>query len=189
VDKPGALGAPDRAKRSVPDRRPGETAFVLTRESSGGDWRYAGVGRWSEADGAWAIPDVDFPTWRALGEGRSASRRLDPALEVEAGALVDRVLAKVGEGGWIERGGKRCRALGRAKSGGLRIDGGEGGFAERTVSLTDLAWALAAGQDVKALGGVLDEARVNRLRYLEGTPRESTRWIDTGWALVALAAT
>ncbi len=24
----------------------------------------------------------------------------------------------------------------------------------------------------------------NRQRYLDGTPRESTRWIDTGWALV-----
>src|SRR4030095_16739814 len=26
-------------------------------------------------------------------------------------------------------------------------------------------------------------ARVNRARYLEGTPRGSTRWIDTAWAL------
>lgn len=189
VDKPGSLAAPGLVKRGVTDRRPGETAFVLTREASGGKWRYAGVGRWSEDDGAWAIPDVDYATWRALGEGRSASRRLNPALEVEAGALVDRLLAKVGEGGWIERGGKRCRALGKARSGGLRIDGGKGGFAERTVSLTDLAWALAARHDVNELGGVLDEARVNRLRYLEGTPRESTRWIDTGWALVALAST
>lgn len=29
-------------------------------------------------------------------------------------------------------------------------------------------------------GGLLDEERVNRLRYLEGTPKASTRWIDTG---------
>jgi hypothetical protein len=42
--------------------------------------------------------------------------------------------------------------------------------------------ALAAA-DVAANGGVLDEARVNRLRYLEGTPKGSTRWIDTGWAI------
>jgi len=30
---------------------------------------------------------------------------------------------------------------------------------------------------------LLDEAFVNRVRYLEGTPRGSTRWIDTGHAL------
>jgi hypothetical protein len=30
---------------------------------------------------------------------------------------------------------------------------------------------------------VLDEARVNRLRYLDGTPKDATRWIDTGWAI------
>jgi hypothetical protein len=37
-------------------------------------------------------------------------------------------------------------------------------------------------------GGLLDEARVNRLRYLDGTPKGSTRWIDTGWALVVYEA-
>jgi hypothetical protein len=36
-------------------------------------------------------------------------------------------------------------------------------------------------------GGILDEARVNRLRYLEGTPKASTRWIDTGWAIALVA--
>jgi hypothetical protein len=36
--------------------------------------------------------------------------------------------------------------------------------------------------------GILDEERVNRLRYLEGTPRSSTRWIDTGWAMMIFAA-
>ena len=46
----------------------------------------------------------------------------------------------------------------------------------------------AARDDVKRTGGILDEARVNRLRYLEGTPRESTRWIDTGWAIVLVQA-
>ena len=63
-----------------------------------------------------------------------------------------------------------------------------GGFAERTVSVTDLAWALCADEDVRAQGGVLDEARVNRLRYLDGTPKSATRWIDTGWALGLLKA-
>ncbi len=186
VEKRGELVAPDRVKRRVADRRPGETAYVLTREGPEVAWRYGGVGRWSEAAGAWVLPEVDFATWRALGKGRSASRRLAPVFETRASDLVDRVLATVAEGGWVEFGGKRCRVVGKAKSGGLRVDGGPGGFAERTVSLTDFAWALAASRDVEEHGGVLDEARVNRLRYLEGTPKESTRWIDTGWALVAV---
>ena len=77
--------------------------------------------------------------------------------------------------------------LGATARGGLRIDGGEGGFAERTVSLTDLGWAILARDDVAERGGLLDEARVNKLRYLEGTPKGSTRFIDTGWALAALS--
>jgi hypothetical protein len=38
--------------------------------------------------------------------------------------------------------------LARAK-GGFRIDGGEGGFVERTVSTTDVAWVVAAADDMK----------------------------------------
>jgi hypothetical protein len=51
------------------------------------------------------------------------------------------------------------------------------------VSLIDIAWVLVARDDVVRHGGVLDEARVNRVRYLDGTPKEATRWIDRGWAL------
>jgi hypothetical protein len=71
----------------------------------------------------------------------------------------------------------------RAPRGGLRIDGGEGGFAERTVSLLDLAWVIVAAEAVQERGGLLDENVVNRMRYLDGTPKPSTRWIDTGWAI------
>lgn len=86
----------------------------------------------------------------------------------------------------LDRGdGGQARILGAAPRGGIRIDGGEGGFEERTVSLVDLAWVSVADADVGEHGGVLDEARVNRLRYLEGTPKGSTRWIDTGWAIAA----
>jgi hypothetical protein len=45
-----------------------------------------------------------------------------------------------------------------------------------------------AQDDVQKHGGVLDEARVNRLRYIAGTPKGATRWIDTGWALVLATA-
>lgn len=68
--------------------------------------------------------------------------------------------------------------------GGLLIDGGPGGFAERTVTTTDIAWALAAMDDVASKGGILDQERVNRLRYIDGTPKGSTRWIDSDWAIV-----
>jgi len=83
---------------------------------------------------------------------------------------------------------KRCRIVARAGE-GVRIDGGDGGFAPRQISLTDLAWVILAAEAVKSEGGVLDEARVNRLRYLDGTPKGSTRWIDTGWAIVLFAET
>ena len=77
---------------------------------------------------------------------------------------------------------------GAEDQGGLVVAGGPGGFAERTVSLTDLAWVLVARDDVRENGGLLDEQRVNRLRYLEGTRKGSTRWIDTGWALALVGA-
>ena len=83
----------------------------------------------------------------------------------------------------------RARVLGAAARGGLRIDGGLGGFAERTVSLVDLAWVVVAADDVATMAALLTKPRVNRLRYLEGVPKGSTRWIDTGWAISAWQAT
>jgi superfamily II DNA or RNA helicase/diadenosine tetraphosphate (Ap4A) HIT family hydrolase/SOS-response transcriptional repressor LexA len=186
VDRRGPFIAPDRLRVAIPDRRPGETAFVLAR--SGETWRYCGVGRWLDEEGAFALPDLDHATWRSLGEGRSSSRRLPAGAIERAKALVEQLLASPGVGAFIGRDGRRARIAGRATDGGLRIDGGDGGFAARTVSLTDLAWALVAEDDVASAGGVLDEARVNRLRYLDGTPKASTRFIDTGWALAALVA-
>jgi hypothetical protein len=99
-------------------------------------------------------------------------------------AVVEKLLIAPGAGGWVESDGKRCRIVGRSGGGGIQIDGGPGGFSLRTVTLTDLAWVLAAKSHVVAVGGLLDEARVNRLRYLDGTPRESTRFIDSGWAII-----
>jgi SOS-response transcriptional repressor LexA len=183
----GVFVEPDRLGWMVPDRREGETAFVLCRVPEEETWLYAGVARWSEAEKLWVFPALDFGTWRALGTGRGASRRLpDGALEA-AKAVVRETLARVGSGGWIAAGGKRFRVVGEAPQGGLRIDGGPGLFTERTVSLIDLAWVLVARDDIARHGGVLDEARVNRIRYLEGTPKGSTRWIDTGWALALIA--
>lgn len=180
------LTAPDRWDLRVPDRRPGETAFVLARLDASGPWTYLGVGRWRDDEGAWAFRDPPLALWRALSSGRGASRTLPrswvQAAERLAGLASER-LASV----WIERGSQRGQIVGRSGQGGLRVSGGEGGFAERTVSLLDLGWALAAEEHVRTGGGLLDEARVNRLRYLDGTDKGATRWIDTGWAVAILA--
>jgi hypothetical protein len=188
VTEPAAFVEPDRLGVTVEDRRPGETAYVLTRAAGEEGWRYAGVARWIESAGQWSCPALDFAAWRALGSGRSASRRLPPGALERARDVVRAVLEGARAGGWIEAAGKRLRVVGPADQGGLRVDGGPDGFKERTVSLLDVAWAVVAADDVAAQGGVLDEARVNRLRYLDGTPKGATRWIDTGWALVLYAA-
>jgi superfamily II DNA or RNA helicase/diadenosine tetraphosphate (Ap4A) HIT family hydrolase len=181
VDKPGIFVAPDRLKWPVSDRRPGETALVLVRQSATAAWTYLGVGRWIGDEGVWATPDLDFPAWRALGTGRSASRRLPAGMLDRAKQLVDDVFARNPAGSVIEARGMRLRVVGRADKGGLRIDGGPGGFEERTVSLGDIAWVLVARE---RFSGTLDEPAVNRVRYLDGTPKASTRWIDTKWAVL-----
>lgn len=186
IDRPGAFMRPDRFVAEGLDRRPGETAFVLVRAPGAPAWRYLGVGRWLETEGQWSTPELDFTTWRALG-GREVSRPLPEAARQRANLLVDRLIERVGEGGQLVALGKHCRLLGRASQGGLRIDGGDDGFQARTIGLPDLGWALLARDDVAKHGGTLDEARVNKLRYLEGTPKGSTRFIDTGWALAMIA--
>jgi len=174
VTERGQFTAPDRLESVVSDRMPGETAFVLARAEGEAPWRYCGVGRWVGDEEEWAVPALDFATWRALGKGRDCSRRLSSGALERARIVLDEVVRKAGPAGWLERDGRRCRIV-ESTAGGVRIDGGDGGFAARLLSLTDVAWVLLAAEDVKAAGGMLDEARVNRVRYLEGTPKESTR--------------
>jgi hypothetical protein len=189
VDRKGLLDAPDRLRYLPTPPRPGETAFVLAKRENA-SWRYLGVARSGQQDAMWEFPPADFATWRAWGEGREVSHRIPEGALARAQLGVDAMLALPDGKRWLtQSGGGRARVLGAAQRGGLRVDGGEGGFAERTVSLQDLAWVIVADNDVRERGGLLDEARVNRLRYLEGTPKESTRWIDTGWALATWAAT
>lgn len=181
----GALTAPDQLRVDLERRRPGETAFVLA-QGSGAAWRYLGVGRWSEDESLWRIPEVDYATWRKFGDGKEVSRSIPAGVLARAELVVEALVAAPEAERWIEQpNGRRARILGRAQRGGLRIDGGTGGFAERTVSLLDIGWVIATDDDVEENGGPLDEERVNRLRYLDGTPKGSTRWIDTGWAIAA----
>jgi SOS-response transcriptional repressor LexA len=185
IDAKGVLDAPDRVRFVPEPQRPSETAFVLSRRPDGA-FRYLGVGRWLESELRWQIPDVDFETWRTWGEGREASRALPEGALARAQLVADAVLALPAETRWLEQPtGARARVVGAAARGGFRVDGGEGGFGERTVSITDLAWVVAADDAARDGGGILDEALVNRVRYLEGTPKGSTRWVDTGWALAA----
>jgi len=179
-----AWRAPDRLELDLADRRPGETAFVLLRTAEGARWRYCGVARWQKDEGLWALPEFDYPTWKEVNGGRNCSRTLPRAAQKRALALAARIVATPGL--VVGDSGRRCEIVGPASNGGVRVRGEAGAFAERTVTVTDLGWALQAEDDVRHAGGVLDEARVNRLRYIEGTPKASTRWIDTKWALTLL---
>lgn len=189
VEAPGALACVDRLQVVV-DRSPGETAFILARPSVEKPWRYCGVGRFYPDENLWSVPDLDFPTAKALGVGRHTSRTLPKGALDRAKARIRKILERHppgAEGGsWVEAAGRRCRILGPSPSGGLRIDGGDEGFKERTISPIDIAWCLVAQDHAEAHGAPLDEARVHRVRYAEGTPKSSTRYIDTQWALLLL---
>jgi superfamily II DNA or RNA helicase/diadenosine tetraphosphate (Ap4A) HIT family hydrolase len=178
IREAGRFTAPEQLTLTVSDRRDSETAQVLA-EVEDGLWRCCGEARWE--DGSWLLPALDFATWRRLGSGRGASRQLEERWLEEAEALTAQVLA-THSGEVLEVDGKRFRVLKRTASGGVQIDGGPGGFKPRTVTPTDLGWVLKA-QAALPPTTVLDEAAVNRQRYLEGTPRKSTRWIDTGHAI------
>jgi len=182
IEAPGRLHAPDR----IDDRSehlPGETAYVFTRVANDLPWRYGGVARWNSGEECWSCEAVDHATWKVLGQGRSASRTLSDAVIPRVDAWVDALTRAPGVGAVVSVDGRNLRLMRRTPGGGVVIDGNDGGFAPRSVSRTDLAWVLVAADDVAANGGLLDEARVNRLRYLEGTPKVATRWIDTGWAI------
>jgi superfamily II DNA or RNA helicase/diadenosine tetraphosphate (Ap4A) HIT family hydrolase/SOS-response transcriptional repressor LexA len=190
IDRKGVLVSPTEISMPEVKPRPGETVFVLALREPG-TWRYLGVGRREEdvREALFEIPEVDFDTWRTLGRGRSASRTLPDEVLSVAQRIVD-ALTSLPETERVITNAADVRAFvrGRASRGGLRIDGGPAGFKPRTVSLTDLAWVVVAARDVKVKGGLLDEVRVNRVRFLEGTASDSTRWIDTPWAIAAYQA-
>ena len=58
-------------------------------------WTYLGVGRWLEDEGSWAIPEVALATWRALGMGRKASRKIEPRWLEAARGLAERVAESI----------------------------------------------------------------------------------------------
>lgn len=59
----GVLVEPGRLNLRIADRRPAETAFVLTRAEPSDPWRYAGVARWLADEDQWALAQpVDYVT-------------------------------------------------------------------------------------------------------------------------------
>lgn len=153
--------------------------------------RYHGLARRQSLDSPWDIQEVDFKTWRQYGGGRGSSRPLPERAKTYAQAFISAYVGKQMHGKFIEALGERCRILGVTRSGSIRIDGGgeEGGFGERTISVTDLGWVLLARIEARhSASRLVTEQLVNELRYLAGTPKASTRYIDTRWALVLTAA-
>jgi hypothetical protein len=187
VTESGHLPEPDRVRwSSNVALNPSETAFVLGRTADEVGYRYLGVAHQTTESGLWQIAAVDYATWRTYGVGRAVSRRLPEEARARAQIIIDAILRRPDADRWLQRAdGNHARVLGPAAQGGMRIDGGPGGFSGRTVSLIDIAWVVVAADDVVTHGGIVDEARVNRFRYLEGVPRSATRWIDTGWAIAA----
>jgi hypothetical protein len=181
IDREGMLEESDRVRFAPDRRRPGETAYVLAKRDDD-RYRYCGVGRYSEDDGLWHLPSVDLATWQKWGGGRDVSRRLPTEAAARAAAAVEAILV-LPDRELVQTSGARARIVRAADRGGIRIELSSGG--ERTISLTDIAWVIVADDQVRERGGLLDEDRVNRLRYLEGTPKASTRWIDTAWAITA----
>jgi superfamily II DNA or RNA helicase/diadenosine tetraphosphate (Ap4A) HIT family hydrolase len=182
IEPGGMLEAPDRIRFATDRRRPSETAYVVAPRGEEG-WIYLGVASYVEGEALWSLPSVDFATWRRFGTGSAVSRRLPEGTLERAAQVITLLLGLPEPDRAIEKNGRRVRVLGAAPRGGIRI--GDGEMRERTISLTDLAWVIAADDDAGEAGGTLDEPRVNLLRYLEGTPKGSTRFIDTGWAIAA----
>jgi hypothetical protein len=174
IDNKTMLRSPTEVALPDVNPRPGETVFALARPDEGG-WRYLGVGRRSEdaRESLFEIPEVDHEA--DVGSGPIGLTCAAPRGAHRRAAEAKRVVTNPA--------GRRGFVRGRAPKGGLHLDGGPERLAERTVSLTDLGWVAVAARDVETNGGVLDEARINMLRYLEGTDRGATRWIDTGWAV------
>ena len=80
VDQAGMLEASGRLRYAAERPWPSETAYVLAECDDGQGYCYLGVGRGTDEQNVWTIPDADYETWRKWGTRKDASRRLpDPS--------------------------------------------------------------------------------------------------------------
>ena len=168
-------------------RSPEAHIFFAEEEGEEPRWRYHGLGHPRDDQEAWSIEEVDYSTYKRHGATPGASRRLDEDAEAWAEAFVERFERDHEPGDIIEARGKTCRFLSITSRKSIRIDGGEDGFSARSISKTDLAWVHRARERCEE--ALVTEEFVNQLRYLPGTPKKSTRYIDTNWALVLTEGT
>ena len=161
-----------------------ERAHVFFKSDEGEDrWVYHGEGARDGEREAWRIADVDVDTYERFGGSRAKSRDLPAHAKQWAKAFTEKLQDTLGEDGVVNARGRTCRVVSVSDRGSVEIEGvGEDGFKPRKVSNTDLAWVLLARESNTS--PILDEATVNRARYLPGTKPSSMRYIDTGWALV-----
>ena len=186
VDQPKQLIDPVTLRADEGDTR--QQAHLVIMDETTQRVRYHGPAQRQSLDSPWDIQEVNLETWRQYG-GRGVSRPLPERARAYAQAFISAYVGKQMHGKFIEALGERCRILGVTRSGSIRIDGGEGGFGERTISVTDLGWVLLARIEASHHSSrIVNEQFVNELRYLAGTPKASTRYIDTRWALVLTAA-
>lgn len=166
VRQASEMEAPDRMHRSGPP-------IILVKEPEADVWRVLRA-QPTEDPSLVAVSGMDHSLWQAIGGGGASLTLPDGVRE----RVLAQLLAAPLVGQRIQRpGGKAATVQTVRPQGGVRIQPEHG--EERAVSLTDICWVAVA----QAQGGMLDEATVNRWRYLPGTPKASTRWIDTGWAI------
>lgn len=173
LDHPGQAESPRQVRVLVPSPRPAETAFVCHRHGEG--WRYLGIGKGGNQ--LWRLAEMDYLAWSALraeGVRGGLSRKLPEGARERAREFIRGL--RVGSRRTLD--GLSLTVLGITSKGGVLVED-PGRVNERSVSETDLAWVLLAKQS----SAPLDQAGVHQLRYIEGTPRTSTRWLDTGYAL------
>jgi superfamily II DNA or RNA helicase/SOS-response transcriptional repressor LexA len=182
ADGRGVLEAPDRWPLRSLTRAPGETAYVLARASGGDRWTFLGVGRWDVAEGAWAFPAPPALRWHELADAVTWSRTLPMEWRVRAQAFA-RMLGETKIGAEFAREAGMARVVRITRDLGVFLEGVDGSLSPRPISATDIGWVIWAADEAARGGPPLSLETVNRLRYLKGTPKGKTRYIDTKLAM------
>jgi len=180
IDTAGQLLTPETLR---PLAVLGDRPLALIEDGS--RWRFHSVISLDDV-GQWRLAPVDLATWRRFGASPDEiSRPLSAQQRAYAQAFVERLDLELLKDRWFEVDGARLRVISKNAKGGLKLALESG--KTRNISQTDLAWALYTYEQTQELSGLSVE-RVNQRRYLAGTPKASTRYIDTGWAIKIIKA-